>query len=129
VFNLFGIYEIFPADWKVSEEFGEVCALLPELCNLALSLISDDHPYVNSLERMPVYMSHYPSGASLRSLIHYGQILNDDQFQRYDFGEVRDKKEYHRNKPPVIDVSKISSVPIAMFVGKYDLLADATDNE
>ena len=35
---------------------------------------------------------------------------------------------YQQEKPPLIDLSKIAHVPIAMFVGKFDMLATTTDN-
>ena len=38
-------------------------------------------------------------------------------------------KIYGQEKPPVIEVEKIRKVPIAMFVGTRDMLADAEDNK
>mmetsp|Transcript_30057 Transcript_30057/g.22317 ORF Transcript_30057/g.22317 Transcript_30057/m.22317 type:complete len:115 (+) Transcript_30057:851-1195(+) len=74
-------------------------------------------------------MGHYPSGTSLKSMVHYAQIMNAARFQRYDYGSMLNKYIYHRDKAPLIDVQKIHSVPIAMFVGQYDLLADPEDNQ
>ena len=35
---------------------------------------------------------------------------------------------YGQKKPPLINIQNIHSVPIAMFVGRKDKLADDTDN-
>ncbi len=75
VFSILGIYDIFPPEWWLSEEFGKICAELPPLCDLGDYLIADSKPFLNNQERMPVYFNHYPAGASLRSAIHFGQML------------------------------------------------------
>jgi hypothetical protein len=66
-------------------------------------------------------MGHFPHGASVRSLSHYGQILIADKFQRYDYhNATKNLEEYGQSSPPEIDISSISQVPISMFVGKLD---------
>lgn len=129
MFDLLGIYDIFAPDWWLTEEMGKICSLLPPLCDLGDYLIADAHPLLNNQERMPVYFNHYPSGSSLRSLVYFGQNINAGQFQRYDFGRRGNKDVYGAELPPRIPVENITKVPIAMFVGKSDELADPVDNE
>lgn len=78
---------------------------------------------------MQVFISHYPSGTSLKSLQHFTQLLVSNRFAYYDYGEEENQKKYGQDTAPSIDISKISSVPIALFVGKSDELATVTDAE
>ena len=45
-----------------------------------------------------------------------------------DYGSSDNKKIYGQSTPPLIDLQKISKVPIAMFVGNTDQLATVDDN-
>jgi len=75
-----GIYEFFPANWVTTGAMRLLCGTIPQLCNLGLYLISDEDPGLNDQDRSSVYMGHFPSGTSLRSLDHYGQILSSTKF-------------------------------------------------
>ncbi len=81
---------------------------------------------------MAVYLGHFPSGTSLRTLEHYGQLNVSGKFQYYDYNFQSQNKadnweKYHQESPPEIDLTKISRVPIAMYIGKGDLLATVDD--
>jgi len=118
--SLLGIYEFFPANWVTTGAMRLLCGSIPQLCNFGLYLITDEDPALNDAGRTPVYLGHFPSGTSLRSLNHYGQILNAKKFQRMDFGSSKNKQLYNQATPPVIDLQNIKSVPIGMFVGTSD---------
>lgn len=47
-----------------------------------------------NLERYPDYIAHSP-GAGWRGLIHYGQIIRDGPFQRFDWGDEENMKRYN----------------------------------
>jgi len=51
-------------------------------------MFSDSDPELNSQERFNVFMSNMPSGASIYSFIHYGQLimLEKEGFRRFDYG-------------------------------------------
>lgn len=49
-------------------------------------------------------------------------------FKKFDYGPKKNKEKYGQEKAPVIDVSQIRDVPVAMFVGKYDGLSNIKDN-
>lgn len=124
-----GIYEFFPANWVTTGAMRLLCGTIPQLCNFGLYLLTDEDPTLNDAGRTPVYLGHFPSGTSLRSLDHYGQILNAKKFQRMDYGSTKNKQLYNQATPPVIDLQNIKQVPIAMFVGTSDQLATVQDNE
>ena len=73
-------------------------------------------------------MGHFPAGASVKSFVHYGQIVKTGEFKMYDYGsEKANFEQYHQDTPPMIDLTKITEVPTAMFVGTVDDLGDVTD--
>lgn len=52
------------------------------------------------------------------------------QFQYYDYGSDANKRIYGQTTPPLIPLNNIKGkVPIGMFVGTHDGLADPTDNQ
>ena len=75
-----------------------------------------------------MYLGHFPSGTSLRSLNHYGQILNTKKFQRFDYGSSGNTQHYNQKTAPLINLQNIKKVPIGMFVGTSDQLATVEDN-
>lgn len=126
--ELLGIYEFFPANWLTTGAFRLLCGTIPALCELGDYLIADEDISLDDTNRLQVYMGHFPSGTSLRSLDHYGEILNNDRFQTYDFGKSGNRAHYNQDSAPDVNLQAISTVPIAMFVGSSDELADVTDN-
>lgn len=103
--------------------------------------------------RTDVYVSHTPAGTSTQNIVHFGQGINSDIFQMYDW-TVFDKNgnlnrynqvfvEYSKDNvsecllkkllqieknlqatPPLYDVTKCS-IPTYLYKGDLDILADA----
>lgn len=90
-----------------------VCKTFKVICNGVLDLIGDDDPQDNNQERIKVWYSHYPSGASLKSFRHFADNLREKRFMDY-----ATQVDY-----PLENVS----VPISIHVGEGDLLADVED--
>ena len=72
-------------------------------------------------------MNHEPNGCGVKALMHYTQNLKEARFQvwapdYHTFLDIGNKRT-----TDLIPISGISSVPIAMFVGNVDKLADPTD--
>ena len=128
VCNLFGIYDMFPANWLDSTFMKVMCGYVPFLCNLGISLICDEDTSLDDETRLEDYVGgHFPSGTSLKCLDHYGQIMTSGEFRRYDYGN-NNYEFYGQSDPPTIELSNIKGeIPIAMFVGKADELADTVD--
>ena len=100
-----GDYEIFPANFLVSSLGKLICGTVPAICKLGISFFTDTDPSVDSSARLAVMSGHFPSGTSLRCLVHYGQMVNSGNFQRYDFGEYENKKKYGQKTAPMIDMT------------------------
>ena len=65
-------------------------------------------------------------GAGWRNLIHYAQIVHAEKFQRFDFNKASNLVKYGQTTPPEYDLSQYR-VPIAIYKGDVDQLADPTD--
>ena len=85
--SVLGIYEFFPAGWVTTGAMRLLCGTIPSLCNLGLYLIADEDPSLNDPARAQVYLGHFPSGTSMRTLDHYGQIITSGEMRRYSFGK------------------------------------------
>jgi len=62
------------------------CGLFPKFCQFAEGFLITKDPSLDDPDRFQVYMGHFPAGASLQSLVHYGQMIRDKQFKLYDWG-------------------------------------------
>jgi lysosomal acid lipase/cholesteryl ester hydrolase len=128
--EIFGIYDMFPANWITTGAMRLICGVIPELCNFGAYLICDEDASLDTQDRLDDYMGHFPSGTSLKCLDHYGQIMTAGKFQRYDYGSDANIRIYGSPTPPAIALNNIKGkVPIAMFVGTHDGLADPYDNQ
>lgn len=125
--NLFGLYEAFGESSHVMSKLQ--CKFVPELCNLSSTFTHSDDIQYDNADRLSVYEAHMPAGSSMRSLDHFGQMYKSKKFEKFDFGQARNQKEYGQDTPPEIDLSRIRNVqvPIAFFVGKHDEIATVED--
>jgi pimeloyl-ACP methyl ester carboxylesterase len=79
--------------------------------------------------RLTVYMTHTPAGTSVQNMIHFMQGVQTDQFQMYDFGTPAENlRHYGQTIPPLYDLSSVH-VPVALYYGGNDWLADPYDVE
>lgn len=82
----------------------------------------------NNMSRVPVYLSNWPAGTSLKNIIHFGQLILSGRCQKFNYGRKGNQKHYHQDSPPVYNVSKMIT-PTAFFFGGCDSLSNATDVE
>jgi hypothetical protein len=54
-------------------------------------------------------------------------MINSGNFVRYDYGESKNKKKYGQKTPPAIPLENIKDIPVALFTGSLDDLADTKD--
>ena len=77
---------------------------------------------------MPVYLSHYPAGASFKQWVHYCQIYNSGEFKKRDFGVEKNLEVYGSEKPPLYDLSLVTA-PVALHYGANDNIVSRNDIE
>jgi hypothetical protein len=105
---------------------SHICKSLPLVCAEEILAISDSNLTVNNMKRIPFVMGHFPSGSSTKNFIHFQQLTNNGLFRQYNYGEKQNIQIYGQKTPPNYDLSKIT-IPVHLYVGKYDKLADPTD--
>ena len=82
-------------------------------------------PY-NNEKWQQVAGSWSPAKASTKQLWHYGQMMHTGKFQEFDYGDDN-ISHYGKSTVPELSLSHVSRVPVAMFVGKQDPLANTGD--
>lgn len=123
--------EIFPANEGRAKEFGIwVNKVFPKMSNYFLDLISDDNSYhVNNQKRMPVFLSHYPSGTSFKAIQHFSQNMKSRKFKRYDYGKEANSFIYRSKEAPEYNLKSIKGFKIALICGEEDKLSSTKDVE
>jgi gastric triacylglycerol lipase len=92
-----------------------------------MTQIMDGDPSIDNYERYDVLVGHDPSGTSVRNMEHWKQSFDKGTFQAFDYGSARDNiAHYNQPYPPTFDLKNIR-VPVRLFAGSSDLLADPTD--
>ena len=53
-------------------------------------------------------MGHFPAGASVKSIDHYSQLITSKHLQEFDYGKKKNIEHYGQEKPPLVDLTKIT---------------------
>lgn len=122
--NLLNVHSVLNNTWYTSATMKVFCGVLNIICYALESLFVTDNNDYDDKDRFGVYMDHQPNGSSTKALLHFTQNLKESRFQIW-------APDYHtfldignQRTMPLIPLTNISSVPIAMFVGNVDTLAD-----
>lgn len=82
--------------------------LVPGLCTKLINSLVGDADLNNILGRINILLAYFPSGDSVRSYEHYGQLIyktdihGDAVFQAYDYmSEEENMKNYNQKTPTV----------------------------
>jgi len=126
--DLLGIHELLGANWFTSGVSQLFCANIPEFCELISMLFVTHNPDLDDSDRFAVYMGHEPNGTSVKSILHYAQNLREDRFQVFADDYTDWFKRHEKRTTDLIPLENISTVPVAMFTGLEDILADLTDS-
>ncbi|KAJ8917545.1 hypothetical protein NQ315_005594 [Exocentrus adspersus] len=76
----------------------------------------------------PVFPTHSLDSVGVEAYGHYVQIYQSGVFRNYDHGEGKNFEIYGQKHPPAYNLSKVS-VPVALYVGKNDILATTASAE
>jgi len=126
MFKILGVKDFLPSTTWVKYIADKVCPTDEIMCeNILFVLCGYDKTNMN-VTRIPVYGSHTPAGTSVKNMIHFAQLIAGKRFQAYDYGHFKNKKIYGTKRPKAYDLSKVT-VPVAIYAGGNDWLADPTD--
>ena len=124
--SLLGIHELLGANWFTSGISTLFCTHLAVACEAIARLFINNNPELDDNDRFAVYMGHEPNGASVKAILHYAQNMREDRFQIFsdDYTDIIGRKR----QTDLIPLENITTVPVAMFTGLHDILADLTDS-
>lgn len=104
------------------------CNTFSSICSGITSFLHLEGSPYNDPEREAVEDYRPDSSASLKELMHYAQLASTGEFKQYDYGNDADNiKHYGSTTVPKIDLGKLTTVPVGLFVGKEDDLGSPTD--
>jgi len=129
IFKVVGMDEFMPNQYLMTMFAKYFCGhpVSDLMCTDLLFLIGGPESNQMNATRIPVYLSHSPSGTSTQTIIHMGQMAKTGKFEAYDYGNKKDnQKHYHQDKPFEYDVS-LMETPVAIYSGGNDWLADPKD--
>ncbi|CAG5013318.1 unnamed protein product [Parnassius apollo] len=124
-----GTYEALPLGGTEQEIAAFVCkdyVLADTVCRKFLSLIDSFHPGSIEAETIRVLMGHFPAGTSVKNMAYYGQALNVDVFQKFDYGPSRNLQMYGTAQPPTFNLSAVT-VPVVVIHGRNDFMTSPAD--
>jgi lysosomal acid lipase/cholesteryl ester hydrolase len=114
ILSLFKINELLANQSSAEQLEIFLCQNFGILCTNLLDLVSDRNIADDDLKRFLVFVGHFPSGSSSRSVSHFANNIRSGNFADPD-GKL-------------YDLSAIRDIPIGLFVGADDRLATVNDN-
>lgn len=124
--EMLGVKELLPASGN--NLMAYLCTYFKIICKGGLYFLADEDLNLDHYKRLDVVMNHYPAGTSLMDLAHWSQMVNLDaeSLQKYDYGRLKNIKEYGQETPPKYDLTAVRA-KLALFAGTADRLADVAD--
>lgn len=124
-----GLYEFFPDNALLATLRQLMCGLGPLseiLCGNVMFLVAGFSLEQLNVMNLPVVFSHAPSGASMKQLVHYGQLVVSEDFRQFDHGTNENLNRYGSEVPPKYPLEKITA-PVSLFYSDDDWLAHPID--
>ena len=122
------IHEIAPSNKLTTNFFSFMDNYANTLTNFFINLTTDSKSKeFNDQGALSVYLNHSPCGCSLKSLIHFIQIIKSKKFIYYDYKKEANFAIYHQIEPPEYDLNIIKDFPIMLIGGELDKLGTPED--
>ncbi|XP_030835488.1 gastric triacylglycerol lipase [Strongylocentrotus purpuratus] len=131
VLSLAGIDEFLPNDYLLNHIGAQTVCALPEtrfICEDVMMYLGGFSEHHLNASRLQVYVSNEPAGTSLQNMEHFLQMVISGKCQMYDYGLIGNLVKYNQTTPPEYHVGNLA-VPVALFWGDNDFLADPQDVE
>ncbi|XP_070394593.1 gastric triacylglycerol lipase-like isoform X3 [Dermacentor albipictus] len=98
-----------------------------DVCIAGLAVLNGiNWKQLNIQSRLSVYLSHDPSGTSVRNIYHLTQLIRCNCFRKYDYGMLLNILNYQTWRPPRYELSRVR-VPVALYHSAGDWYADPWD--
>ncbi|NXG68357.1 LIPM Lipase, partial [Baryphthengus martii] len=99
--------------------------LLHKPCANLFFLVAGYNEKNLNMTRLDVYTSHFPDGTSVKTMIHWSQVIKSGEFKAFDYGS-KNPAVYHQETPPFYQVEDMP-VPTAVWSGGEDWVVDQRD--
>ncbi|XP_034949218.1 gastric triacylglycerol lipase-like [Chelonus insularis] len=125
VFQFFNFFELFPRlstkQLNTAEFWLKLCwnRSVQSLCHRLMDFIFGVNNLNIDLPTLKRFWSHYPQGTSIRTIIHYGQIVLRRKFTQYDFGSDENHRKYNNVEPAEYPIENIST-PLIIYHSSGD---------
>ncbi|XP_050027157.2 gastric triacylglycerol lipase-like isoform X1 [Dermacentor andersoni] len=94
-----------------------------DMCIVAVAVLNGINWKQLNISRLSVYLSHDPSGTSVRNVYHLTQLIRCNCFRKYDYGMLLNILNYRTWRPPRYELSRVR-VPVALYHSAGDWYAD-----
>ncbi|KAJ8710470.1 hypothetical protein PYW08_008985 [Mythimna loreyi] len=132
--SLYGVQEVL-CKGAFSQEFAAFFCQMSDFTERLCETIIDvfDHvesPHSGSItnDTTKVLFGHFPAGTSVHNMARYGQSMNSDRFEKFNYGKEQNLVVYGSEQPPAYNLSA-TTVPVLCIYGNNDGLVDAKDVE
>lgn len=124
----FGVQEVVIPRRVLGPAIVYFCHFFHELCGSFSRYLSDTDPNLVNPVRMSVFAGRYPQGTSIRSMIHFQQMLKEQDYiiRLYDYGPKMNAERYGTEQAPVLNLSDIDT-HIYIYAGLQDKLTNIED--
>nr|XP_018905707.1 PREDICTED: lipase 3-like [Bemisia tabaci] len=96
-------------------------------CKMLLHLAAGFNDNLDDPTVFSVYLNHVGSGSSIKTVIHYTQLVKSGRFREFDYYNVKkNKAHYGVSKPRDYNITNISA-PVFFFYGANDVIASPID--
>eukprot|EP01113_Clastostelium_recurvatum_P019154 TRINITY_DN2260_c0_g1_i2.p1 TRINITY_DN2260_c0_g1~~TRINITY_DN2260_c0_g1_i2.p1 ORF type:complete len:416 (+),score=92.39 TRINITY_DN2260_c0_g1_i2:32-1279(+) len=127
VLFLFGEKQFAPDVAVLQKLLPGTCTVDPTACENILSLVMGSDNANTNKTMLPVFLAHEPSGTSVQNMVHWSQGVNNNAFQAFDYGSSAKNMQHYNSSTPPIYQPGLLTLPVALFSGGQDDLADPTD--
>eukprot|EP00698_Gefionella_okellyi_P025196 TRINITY_DN9127_c0_g1_i1.p1 TRINITY_DN9127_c0_g1~~TRINITY_DN9127_c0_g1_i1.p1 ORF type:complete len:383 (+),score=71.67 TRINITY_DN9127_c0_g1_i1:78-1226(+) len=127
ILDLFGHGAFLPTTGLIEKLIPDICDVLPIACQFpACALAGCDMADLNKT-RVAFYFNHFPMPTSVYNMLHWAAMVDSGCFCGYDWGSAAaNEQHYGTTTPPVYNIANVT-VPVSIFNGGIDVLADPTD--
>uniref|UniRef100_T1ILR9 Lipase n=1 Tax=Strigamia maritima TaxID=126957 RepID=T1ILR9_STRMM len=91
----------------------------PIICQIGMFINGGYSPNLPDVARIPVHTTHCSGGMSVKTLLHYGQMIQTQKFRKYDYGNIENLRQYGSAEPPELSIANIK-VPTILMYGAND---------
>lgn len=119
--------EIFKYDQTFSSLNSKMNNIYPIGYMAVLEMVSDNSLSSITQESLGAFLSIYPSGTSIQSMMHFKQLYDAKEFQQYDYGKEENVNRYGSEEPPKYNFENINGLNIIVCGGVDDALVNIED--